>query len=113
MEECIFCKIVNGKSPAEIEYEDTEILAFRDINPSAPTHILVIPKKHIESLNDITEADSQLMGKILLAIKQIAQRRNIVANGYRVIINCGPNAGQIVNHLHFHLLGGKKFTGLH
>jgi histidine triad (HIT) family protein len=113
MDECIFCKIVNGKSPAEIEYEDTEILAFRDINPSAPTHILIIPKKHIGSLNDITEADESLMGKILLAVKQIAQKRNLVDNGYRVVINCGPNAGQIVNHLHFHLLGGKKFSGMH
>ena len=72
MEECIFCKIVSGKSPAEIEYEDPEILAFRDINPSAPTHILVIPKKHIETLNDITEADEALLGKMLLAVKQIA-----------------------------------------
>jgi len=113
MEDCIFCQIINGKSPAEIEYEDPEVLAFRDINPSAPVHILVIPKKHINSLNEITENDQELLGKIMLAIKQIAQKRNLVDDGYRVVINCGPNAGQIVNHLHFHLLGGKKFHNLH
>ena len=110
---CIFCRIAKGEIPAKRIFEDEKMIGFHDVNPQAPVHIVIIPKKHIESLNDITEADSQLLGKILLAIKQIAQRRNIVANGYRVVINCGPNAGQIVNHLHFHLLGGKKFTGLH
>ncbi len=108
MEDCIFCKIVKGEIPSNKVYEDDEILAFKDINPLAPIHILVIPKKHITSTNDIQPEDEKLMGKIFLTIKQIAKKEGFAEEGYRVVNNCGENGGQEVNHLHFHILGGKK-----
>ena len=108
MEDCLFCKIVKGEIPSTKVYEDEEILAFKDINPVAPVHILVIPKKHIVSLNEIEPEDQILIGKIFTTIKKIAKDQVIAENGYRVIANCGEDGGQEVKHLHFHILGGKK-----
>ncbi len=108
MEDCIFCKIVKGEIPSSKVYEDEDILAFKDINPITPVHILVIPKKHIESLNNIEPEDEKLLGKIFLTIKQIAKEQGIAEKGYRVVNNCGEDGGQEVKHLHFHILGGKK-----
>lgn len=106
--ECLFCKIINKEIPSQIVYEDNDILAFNDIAPKAPTHVLVIPKKHIESHAQLLEEDADLMGKIHMVINKIAKERGILDNGYRVVINCGEDGGQEVKHLHFHLLGGKK-----
>ena len=108
MEDCLFCKIVKGEIPSTKVYEDEEILAFKDINPVAPVHILVIPKKHISSLNEIEPEDQMLIGKIFTVIKKIAKEQGFAENGYRVIANCGEDGGQEVKHLHFHILGGKK-----
>ena len=106
MVDCIFCQIAQKRIPAEIVYEDKKIIAFNDINPKAPVHILIIPKKHIEKLQDIGDNDKELLGDILLAIKKIVQKKQIANLGYKVQINCGRKAGQIVPHLHFHLLAG-------
>jgi histidine triad (HIT) family protein len=106
--DCIFCKIANKEIPSTIVYEDEEILAFEDVNPVAPVHILVVPKKHISSLNDLTAEDSGLVAKIMLVIQNIAKEKNIAEAGYRVVNNCGELGGQTVNHIHFHLLGGRE-----
>ena len=108
MEDCIFCKIVKKEIPSTIVYEDEDILAFNDVNPVTPVHILVIPKKHIESLAEIKEEDEKLIGKIHTTIKKIANQVGILDKGFRVIVNCGEDGGQEVKHLHFHILGGKK-----
>lgn len=108
MENCIFCKIIKGEIPSNKVYEDNEILAFKDINPAAPIHILVIPKKHIASLVEIEEDDEILIGKIYKTINKIAKDQGIDTKGFRVIVNCGEDGGQEVGHLHFHLLAGKK-----
>lgn len=108
--DCIFCKILNKEIPSSIVYEDEEILAFNDINPQAPVHIVVIPKKHIEKIVDIEKQDEQLIGKIYTVINQIAREQGIAEDGFRVIINCGENGGQEVKHIHFHLLGGAKLN---
>lgn len=108
MEDCIFCKIIKGEIPSNKVYEDDEILAFRDINPLAPIHILVIPKKHIKSINEIQKEDELLIGKIFTTINRIAKEQSFAEEGYRVISNCGENGGQEVKHLHFHILGGQK-----
>ncbi len=105
MENCLFCKIVAKAIPAKIEYEDDEILAFHDIHPQAPVHILFIPKKHIESLAHITEDDTLLIGKIHKKIQETAKRLGLEDSGYRVINNTGRDGGQTVFHIHFHLLG--------
>ncbi len=108
MEDCIFCKIIKGQIPSTIVYEDSDIIAFRDVDPQAPVHILVIPKKHISSLIDLKEEDELLIGKIYTVINKIAKKEEINEDGFRVIVNCGENGGQEVKHLHFHILGGKK-----
>ena len=108
MNNCIFCKIIKKEIPSNIVYEDNEILAFRDINPVAPVHILVIPKKHLASLVDLKEEDELLIGKIYTVINKIAEQEGIAEKGFRVIVNCGEDGGQEVKHLHFHILGGKK-----
>ncbi len=110
MEDCIFCKIINKQIPSEIIYEDEEIIAFKDIQPLAPVHILVVPKKHITSVMELSEEDQILIGKIYLKIKEIAINAGIEKEGFRVITNCGENAGQTVKHIHFHVLGGKKLS---
>ena len=109
MENCIFCKIVAGEIPSTKVYEDEKVLAFRDISPMAPTHILVIPKIHIPSVAGITEENADLVAHIFTVIPQIAEKEGLV-NGYRVVSNCGPDAGQTVPHLHFHILGGRELT---
>ncbi len=108
MEDCLFCKIVKGEIPSQIVYEDDEILAFNDISPQAPVHILVVPKKHIISLAHITKEDETLIGKIYGVINKLSDEKGFKQDGYRVITNCGENAGQTVKHLHFHVLAGKK-----
>ena len=109
MEDCLFCKIIKGEIPSTKVYEDDEILAFKDINPAAPIHILVIPKKHIESLAHMQKEDEAIVGKIYGVINKIAEEKGFKDNGYRVIVNCGKDAGQEVMHLHFHVLAGAKF----
>ena len=108
MEECLFCKIVNGEIPSKKVYEDEDVLAFHDINPEAPIHILVVPKKHITSLAHINVEDEELIGKIFGAINKISELEGFKNEGYRVVNNCGENGGQSVKHLHFHILAGKK-----
>ena len=108
MSDCIFCKIINKELPSTIVYEDEQILAFKDINPVTPVHILVIPKKHISNLNEVEPEDEAVIGKIYTVIKQIAKKEGIAEKGYRIIVNCGEDGGQEVGHLHFHILGGKK-----
>ena len=109
MSDCLFCKIAAGVIPSTKVYEDDSILAFRDIAPMAPTHILVIPKTHIPSVAAVTKENSALVAHIFEVIPQIAEAEGLV-NGYRVVSNCGPDAGQTVNHLHFHILGGKELS---
>ena len=106
---CLFCKIAAGEIPSTKVYEDDTILAFRDIAPQAPTHILVIPKAHIPSVAGITAENSNVVAHIFEVIPAIAEKENLV-NGYRVVSNCGPDAGQTVPHLHFHILGGKALS---
>lgn len=108
MKDCIFCKIINKEIPSSIVYEDDEILAFRDINPVAPVHILVIPKKHIDSAICLKEEDKELVGKIYMVINKIAKQEGIDEKGFRIVVNCGEDGGQEVKHLHFHIIGGKK-----
>lgn len=107
--DCLFCKIVKGDIPSTKVYEDDKILAFRDIAPQAPTHILVIPKAHIPSVDGITEDNSCIVAHIFSVIPKIAATENLTG-GYRVVSNCGANAGQTVHHLHFHILGGKPLS---
>ena len=109
MENCIFCKIAAGEIPSTKVYEDELVLAFRDIAPMAPTHILVIPKAHIGSVQEITAENSSVVTHIFEVIPQIAAGEKL-ENGYRVVSNCGPDAGQTVHHLHFHILGGKQLN---
>ena len=108
--DCIFCQIMAGKIPADILYQDEEVIAFRDINPVAPTHLLIIPKKHIPSLGHLSEAESSLIGDMVNTANQLAKREGISESGYRLVINCGKQGGQLVPHLHLHLLGGRQLS---
>ncbi|MEE3370284.1 MAG: histidine triad nucleotide-binding protein [Planctomycetota bacterium] len=107
-EKTIFKRIIDGEIPADVVYEDELCLAFRDINPQAPTHILVIPKKEIASVNELTDADQALVGHLYLVIVRLAKDYDLAAAGYRVVVNTGAHGGQTVDHLHFHLLGGRS-----
>ena len=107
--DCIFCKIIAGDIPSTKVYEDEKVLAFRDIAPQAPTHILVVPKAHIADCNGINEENAAVVAHIFTVIPQIAKAEGL-ENGYRVVSNCGEDAGQTVQHLHFHILGGKKLN---
>ena len=107
MENCLFCKILSGEIPSQKVYENDYVYAFRDINPQAPVHVLVIPKKHLASLDDTDNASDRDLAECLRAVRLIASRENL-ANGYRVVSNCGPDACQSVHHLHFHILGGRQ-----
>ena len=109
MENCLFCKIAAGQIPSTKVYEDELVLAFRDIAPQAPTHILVIPKAHIDSVREVTPENSAVVARIFEVIPRIAMNEGL-ENGYRVVSNCGEDAGQTVHHLHFHILGGKKLA---
>ena len=107
MENCVFCKIITGEAPSQQLYQDEQVTAFRDIHPVAPTHVLVIPNKHIDSLNSISEEDELLLGHIFIVARQIARQEKIDASGYRLIVNTGADSGQIVYHLHLHVIGGQ------
>jgi histidine triad (HIT) family protein len=109
MSKTVFKRIIDRELPADIVYEDDHCLAFRDIDPRAPTHIVVIPKKEIASVNDITDEDEQLIGHLYTTIRKLASQLKLT-NGYRVVVNCGPDAGQSVDHLHFHLLAGRRLS---
>ncbi len=107
MEECIFCKIANHEVQSEIVYEDENFVAFKDINPQAPIHILIIPRKHIPTINDLSPEDVELVGKMILIAKDLARKFEIAERGYRLVFNCNREAGQMVFHIHLHLLGGR------
>jgi histidine triad (HIT) family protein len=104
---CLFCNLIDKQIPADILYEDDHVLAFRDINPQAPQHFLVIPKKHIATLNDASEEDAQLLGRLSLAAAKVAEQLGIADSGYRTTMNCNEHGGQTVYHIHLHVLGGK------
>nr|WP_163500736.1 histidine triad nucleotide-binding protein [Halomonas socia] len=106
----LFSKIIEREVPADIVYEDDQVLAFRDINPQAPTHILIIPKKPIATLNDLTEEDQALVGRLPLVAAKLAKQLGFAEEGYRVVMNCNENGGQTVYHIHMHLMGGRRFT---
>ncbi len=108
MDGCIFCKIGKREIESMVVYEDKDVIVFRDINPQAPVHILVIPKKHVAGLNDITADDQMLAGKLILVAQKVARQEKISESGYRLVINSGEDAGQAVQHLHVHLLGGRR-----
>lgn len=107
---CLFCRIAQKKIPAALVYESDDIVAFRDINPQAPTHILIIPRKHIATTNDISLEDASLIGKMTLVAKELAAKEGIAERGYRLVFNCNRDAGQAVFHIHLHLLGGRVFN---
>jgi histidine triad (HIT) family protein len=108
MADDLFLKIINREIPADIVYETDEILAFRDINPQAPTHLLIIPKEHIPTMNDLGSGHSNLLGRLLLVAAELAEREGIAQDGYRVVMNCNKSGGQAVYHIHLHLLGGRQ-----
>jgi histidine triad (HIT) family protein len=107
-EDCVFCKIIAGEIPGNIIYQDEDIIAFPDISPAAPVHLLVISRRHIPSLLELTEAETELVGKMVLVANRLAGEQGIAEDGYRLVVNCGPNGGQVVPHLHVHILGGGK-----
>ena len=111
MEDCIFCKIIEGKVPGDIVYRDDEIVVFKDIHPLTPTHLLVIPVKHISALTDPAPTDNALMGNMIAVANKVAKEQGISESGYRLVINSGKHAGQIVFHLHMHILGGRQMSG--
>ena len=108
--DCIFCRIVAGEIPADVVYQDKQLLAFRDINPQAPTHVLIIPKSHIPSLNDTSSRHRALFGAIVLLARDLAKKEGIADKGYRLSVSTGPDGGQLVPHVHFHLIGGRKLS---
>ncbi len=109
-DDCLFCKIAAGDIPANKVYEDDEIVAFEDINPQAPVHILLIPRTHVENIDAVTEEHQHLLGKMLLVARDLAREKNIADDGYRLVFNTNRNAGQEVFHIHLHLLGGRTFS---
>ena len=108
--DCIFCQIVAGKIPSDIVYQDEEVIAFRDIKPQAPVHLIIIPRRHIPSLAHLSEADSFLVGHMIATANQLAKGEGVAQSGYRLVINCGKEGGQLVPHLHLHLLGGRRLS---
>ena len=108
MSDCLFCGIIEGKIKGDVVYQDDAVVAFKDIGPKAPVHILLVPRKHIASVSDLKLEDGQLVGAIFLAAAKLAEDFGIAENGYRVVVNSGPDAGQSVSHLHYHLLGGRR-----
>jgi histidine triad (HIT) family protein len=108
MDICIFCKIIKGELPATIVYQDAEITAFRDIHPVAPTHLLLVPNKHITSVNEVEAEDEPVLGRLFSLARQLAKQEKIDEKGYRLIVNTGPHGGQVVFHLHMHLMGGQR-----
>jgi histidine triad (HIT) family protein len=110
MSDCLFCRIASGDIPSTEVHADDDVFAFRDIDPKAPTHILLIPRRHIGSTDDLAAADAELVGKIVLVAAELARREGLDAGGYRLVTNCGADGGQTVGHLHFHLLGGRQLS---
>ena len=108
MPDCLFCKMVAGEITPDVVYEDEEVLAFRDVNPQAPLHVLVIPKAHIATTNDLDDGNAAVIGSLILAARQIAADEGVAEPGYRMVMNCNPAAGQSVYHIHLHLLGGRS-----
>jgi histidine triad (HIT) family protein len=108
--DCLFCKIVAGTIPATIVYQDPRLIAFRDINPQAPTHVLIVPRRHVSSLNDLAETDDQLVGEMVRRAAAIAKEHGHGDRGYRTVFNCNADAGQTVFHIHLHVLGGRSLT---
>ena len=108
--DCLFCKIAAKEIDAKIIHEDEDLLAFRDLNPQAPTHVLIIPRKHIATVNDLESGDAELMGKLTLAAKKIAADEGLSESGYRLVVNCQRDAGQSVFHIHLHVLGGRAMN---
>jgi len=108
--ECIFCKIANHEIPTEAVYEDDDVIAFHDINPQAPIHLLIVPKKHITSIMEVAEEDGPIINKIVKVAQKLAKENNIDKKGFRIVVNTGDDGGQTVKHLHFHLLGGRFMT---
>jgi len=108
MEKCLFCRIIDKEIPAEIVFENDKLLAFKDIDPQAPVHILIIPKEHITTTNDLNGSHKELIGDILLTAQALACEYNIAEDGYRTVFNCNQNGGQAVYHIHLHLLGGRQ-----
>ena len=109
MQRCLFCQIARGELDSDVVHSSDGVMAFRDINPAAPTHVLVIPKRHVSSIDELSRADGDLLGEIFEALSEIAAREGL-GGGYRVVTNVGPDAGQSVHHLHFHLMGGRTFS---
>lgn len=110
MSECLFCKIARGEIPCDTVYENDQVIAFRDLNPQAPTHVLVIPRKHISTVNDLTVEDKDVVGEMFLAAKSVAAHDGLAEDGYRLIMNCNKGAGQSVFHIHLHVLGGRAMS---
>ena len=110
MSDCLFCKIRDGVISGDIIFEDDDVLAFNDVNPQAPVHVLIIPKKHIPTVNDLSTGDEAVMGKLFSAAKMIASQRGLSDDGYRLVVNCNEQAGQAVFHIHMHLLAGRNMT---
>jgi len=108
--DCLFCKVVAGELPAEIIFESESVVAFRDINPKAPTHVLLIPKRHIATINDLVDGDQEIIGEMFLSAARIADDEGYADDGYRVVMNCNAAAGQTVFHIHLHLLAGRQLT---
>ena len=108
--DCLFCRIVAKEIPSKAVFEDSHLVAFEDVNPQAPVHILIVPKEHIEKVSDLAERDMEIVGRLVLAAKNIADKKGIQESGYRIVLNCNRDAGQVVFHLHLHLLGGRKFA---
>ncbi|OPL16502.1 MAG: histidine triad nucleotide-binding protein [delta proteobacterium MLS_D] len=110
MDDCIFCKIVEGKIPASVVYEDETVLAFEDIQPAAPVHVILVPKRHVESMMDMGNGQRELAADLLEAAVKVARLKGVDETGFRLVNNCGPDGGQLVGHLHMHILGGRKLT---
>jgi histidine triad (HIT) family protein len=110
--DCLFCRIVARQLPSEVVYEDDEVFAFNDINPQAPTHVLIIPKQHVATVNDVADDDAAVFSTLVLRARAIAADRGIATSGYRLLFNCNAAGGQTVYHLHLHLLGGRQLTAL-
>ncbi len=108
MSECIFCRIIEGDAPGEIVYQDDLVTAFRDIHPVAPVHVLIVPNQHFASLNDMTTEDEALAGRMILVARKLAEQEGVLEEGYRLIVNTGSHGGQVIHHLHLHLIGGQR-----
>lgn len=110
MSDCLFCRIAAGEIPADVVAEGDDWVAFRDVHPQAPTHVLIVPRRHIPTLDDLDPSDAGLVGTLVMAAAEVARREGLVEGGYRLAVNCGAGAGQSVFHIHLHLLGGRRFT---